>query len=320
MEHCGPIGIHELYGVRPKGVSGLLKAYTETDLPVTRTFNCFSIVPVARHIVEDLDGANAPSDASVLPVTIWELGEAAGPIFIGPLSEVAGRYRIINFTNLIFILATALAALSQNNSMFIFSRALTGMAVATNVLNPAIVGDIFPPEERGAAMSFIMFAPLLGGTIGPALSGLLSEALGWRCVLWICVVLASICQLAFFTYFRETYSVVILRRRASKVCKEMGRNSLSYTLAENSSIGDSQVSLWLSIGRPAAVLFGSGVLIAMTVFGSVVFAHIYVLSVTLPGILEDVYGLPSTAVGLVFLAHGEYRAQILKFHAANRFC
>lgn len=269
------------------------------------TFNCMSVIPVARHIVEDLDGIVPPTSASVLPVTIWELGEAAGPLLIGPLSELTGRYPMINATNVLFILATALAALSNSTALFIASRALTGMAVASNVLNPAIVGDMFAPEQRGTAMSLIMFAPLLGGTVGPAMGGFLSETLGWRCVLWVSVVLAAVCEMAFFTCFRETYSVVILRRRAARLRSEVGSSCVTHAMADDAGLEKDSNSLRSSIMRPFAVLFGSGVLASLSLFGSIVFAQIYVLSVTLPGILEEIYGLSPAAVGSAFLAHGE---------------
>lgn len=242
----------------------------------------------------------------MLLVTIWELGEAAGPLLIGPLSELTGRYPIMNVTNILFIMATILAAISKNMPLFITSRALTGMAVATNVLNPAIVGDMFPLEQRGTAISVIMFVPLLGSSVGSFLSGFITESWGWRCVIWVSVALAIFCELAFYTFFRETYSVVILRRRLARLQKEAGDKPMAYTIPEDSGLkeGGSR-GLWLSILRPAAVLFGSGVLAALGIFGAVVFAHIYVLSVTLPSILEDIYGLSPAEVGTAFLAQGK---------------
>lgn len=50
------------------------------------TFTCIGVVPVAGRIVLDLEGRESKS-SSVLLVTIWELGEAAGPLIISPLSE-----------------------------------------------------------------------------------------------------------------------------------------------------------------------------------------------------------------------------------------
>lgn len=123
-------------------------------------------MPVAGAVVKDLEGHRDKS-ASVLLVTIWELGEAAGPLFIAPLSEIFGRWPTYNAANALFVVGILISVFSQSIDLLIFSRFLTGCAVATNVLNPAIVGDMFPSENRGSAMAAMMLAPLIGGAMGP---------------------------------------------------------------------------------------------------------------------------------------------------------
>lgn len=120
---------------------------------------------MAGDVVKELVGHKDRS-ATVLFVTIWELGEATGPLFLAPLSELYGRFIVYNVANCFFIVGIVITALSQNISLLIFSRFLTGCAVATNVLNPVIIADMFPSESRGAAMSAVMLAPLIGGVLG----------------------------------------------------------------------------------------------------------------------------------------------------------
>lgn len=258
------------------------------------------MVPVANRIVHDLDGTSSKS-ASVLLVTIWELGEAAGPLVVAPLSELPflGRYAVFNVANVLLILATVLAALSRSTALFIAARALTGLAVASNVLNPAIVGDMFVPEERGSAMSAIMLAPLIGGAVGPAIAGAIAETLGWRQVLWMAVILASACELAFLTCFRETYSVAILSRRASKLRIETGNASLRTVFEAEEDQSSSR--FWNSILRPFVVFSDSGVLQAMSLFGALAFTYFYVMTTTLPDILEGIYGLSPSLTGSSFI-------------------
>lgn len=122
-------------------------------------------MPVAGDLVKELEGHKDRS-ATVLFVTIWELGEATGPLFLAPLSELYGRFIVYNVANCFFMVGIVITALSQNIQLLIFARFLTGCAVATNVLNPAIIGDMFPSETRGAAMSAVMLAPLIGGALG----------------------------------------------------------------------------------------------------------------------------------------------------------
>jgi MFS family permease len=234
----------------------------------------------------------------VLLVTIWELGEAAGPLLIAPLSEMFGRYPVINACNVLFIAATALAALSQTTGVFIAARCLTGLAVATNVLGPAIVGDIFAPEQRGTAMSLIMIAPLIGGAIGPAIAGAVSQTLGWRQVVWMSVLLAGCCEVLFLFFFRETYKVVILRRQVEKTRSSTDIDGIKTELDIHE---EATPSLLVSLLRPAEVLFSSIVLMGISLVGAVVYSYFYVMSTSLPDILEEIYGLSPAQSGGAFM-------------------
>ncbi|KAI0813998.1 MFS transporter [Xylaria sp. FL0064] len=268
----------------------------------TVTFTCISVVPIANHIVYDLDNGHASKSSSVLLVTIWELGEAAGPLLIAPLSEVFGRYPVMNGCNLLFILATALAAISQSTALFIGARALTGLSVASNVLGPAIVGDMFVSEQRGSAISFVMLAPLIGGSLGPAIGGAIAETLGWRWVLWISVCLALACEIAFFTFFSETYKVAVLRRRAARLRRETGNPKLRTVFDMEDDRKSSLHKICECAIRPAIVLSGSSVLQVLSLHGAISFSYYYVFSTTLPDILQELYNLSAAASGLAFLS------------------
>ncbi|KAI0453053.1 MFS transporter [Xylaria acuta] len=267
----------------------------------TVTFTCISVVPIANRIIYDLDDGRVSKSSSVLLVTIWELGEAAGPLLIAPLSEVFGRYPVMNGATILFILATALAAVSESAALFIFARALTGLSVASNVLGPAIVGDMFATEHRGSAISIIALAPLIGGSLGPAIGGAIAETLGWRWVLWLSVALALACEIIFFTLFRETYKVTILRRRAARLRTETGNPKLR-TIFDTNDGQSSLHKIWECAVRPAIVLSGSSVLQVVSLHGALMFSYYYVFSTTLPDILQQLYGLSAAATGLAFIA------------------
>ncbi|EJP68134.1 putative transporter [Beauveria bassiana] len=264
----------------------------------TVTFSCVSVVPVARRISRDLGGSPGDTSSEALLVTIWELGEAAGPLLIGSLSELFGRAPVLNTANVVFVLALALGALAPTLRFLTFTRVLTGAAVAINVLGPAIIGDIFVPEQRGTAMSMILFAPLLGSSIGPAFSGAAIETLSWRVIVLVSVVLAAVCYSISFVFFRETYTPAILRRRAAKL---IAANPTSDT--DKPASRHTYESLWLSIARPVTVLVSSGVLMAISAYIAVMFSHFYVAAITMPRILEDIYHLSPTATGFAFFSN-----------------
>jgi MFS family permease len=269
------------------------------------TFTCIGVVPIAGRIIFDLEGDDNKS-ASVLLVTIWELGEAAGPLLIAPLSEVYGRYPVFNICNTLLIFATLLASMSQSTSVFVFARFLSGCAVAGNVLNPSIIGDMFRPEERGSAMSIIMLAPLLGGAVGPAITGAIAETLGWRQVLWIATGLATACEIAFLTLLRETYKPRVMHRRMSRVQPDLtGITGVGVPPPQKMT-----ARIWESIKRPAKVFSGSFVLQMLSLYGAFEFSCFYVMSTSLPNILYDIYDFSPALSGVAFMTFSKSKAHV----------
>ncbi|KIW04493.1 uncharacterized protein PV09_04250 [Verruconis gallopava] len=267
----------------------------------TTTFTCVGIVPIAPHIVRDLEGRHDKS-ASVLLVTIWELGEAAGPLLIAPLSESFGRYPIYNASNILFIIGTIIVAMSRNIELLIFARFLTGLSVASNVLNPSVIGDIFQPEHRGSAISCVFLTTLLGGAIGPAVGASIAQVADWRLVVLIAAVIASACELTFLFFFRETYSVLILQKRALRQehNDSVAANKLVKTIT-GTEVEGSTNAIWQAIKRPARVFLDSFVLQIMAWYGSIGFTFFYIMSTSLPDILQDCFGLDEAQTGLSFM-------------------
>ncbi|KAJ4343415.1 hypothetical protein N0V85_009832, partial [Neurospora sp. IMI 360204] len=166
-------------------------------------------------------------------------------------------------------------------------------------------------------MSMIFVAPLVGGAVGPAIASAVAESVGWRNVVWGAAALSTICEVAFLCLFRETYKVAIIKRRVSEKSRLADRANASLlgggggrkgqhkrTYSEM-SIGSSKREAWRrlrdSVLRPFLVVFGSGLLMALSLLGSVTFSFFYVISVTLPDILEDNYGLSGAVKGLCFM-------------------
>jgi MFS family permease len=263
-----------------------------------RTFTCIGVVPIANRIVEDLDGHTSSSSSSALLVTIWELGEAGGPLLIAPLSEVIGRYPVMNGCNIAFIIWTMVAASSRSTRVFIAARMLTGLAVGTGVLTPAIIGDMFESEKRGGAMSLVMLAPLIGGAISPAISGAIAQTLGWREILYIASGIAVLCEVLFLTCFRETYKMAVLRRRVKRIQQESGEFENMKVTTKHESV----LKLWHAIQRPFTVLFGSRVLMLISLFAAVSFSYFYVICISLPQVLQDVYNFTPAQAGSAFMA------------------
>jgi MFS family permease len=154
-------------------------------------------------------------------------------------------------------------------------------------------------------MSMMIMAPILGGAIGPAIAGAITETIGWRNVLWMSVTLATTSELIFLTCLRETYSVTILSRRVASLRKETGDISLRSAIdvsndnPESGELGSKKIRD--AVLRPFVVFFDSHVLQAISLFGSVMFTYFYIMSTTLPDILSGIYGLSPALTGTSFI-------------------
>lgn len=205
----------------------------------------------------------------------------------------------MNGCNIIFIIATLLAAGSKSTHLLIAARWLTGFAVASNVLNPSIIGDIFESDQRGSAMSLISLAPLIGGAIGPAIAGAIAQTLGWRQVLLMAAGLAVIAEILFLTCFRETYKMAILHKRIARIKRESGE--FKEEAVKTKGKHDDLLKIWHALTRPFAVLFGSGVLMALSLQASISFSFFYVMSISLPSILQETYNFNPAETGAAFI-------------------
>jgi MFS family permease len=216
---------------------------------------------------------------------------------------VLGRYPVVNGCNIAFIIWTMAGAFSHSTNLFITTRMLTGLAVASNVLNPAIIGDMFESEKRGSAMSLIMLAPLIGGAIGPAISGAIAQTLGWRQVLVIASSCAFLCEVLFLTCFRETYKMAILRRRIQRIQQESGE----FENVTVTSTHENLFKLWRAITRPFVVLFGSAVLVLLALFAAVSFSYFYVMCISLPEVLQNAYNFTPAQAGSAFMSFSKLK-------------
>ena len=105
---------------------------------------------------------------------------------VGRLGDMFGRVRMYEAGFLVFILGSALCALSWNESSIIAFRLLQGVGGALVSANSgAVIADIFPPERRGRAYGFNAIGWSIGAVLGIVLGGLIVTYISWRWIFWI---------------------------------------------------------------------------------------------------------------------------------------
>lgn len=235
-------------------------------------------------------------------VSIFILGFAFGPLVAAPLSEVYGRRPVYVFGGFLFCVLIICCAVSNSLGMLIAFRFLAGCAGSVPVtLGGATVGDMFPTDRRGVAMGIWGIGPLLGPTIGPVIGGYLSEDKGWRWVFWLQAILSGTTFAFGLVFLRETYSVVILERKAKDLRKSTGNEALVSFLHDGLSVKD---HLSRAIVRPINMLIRLPMIMLLSVYMGFLFGSMYLFITNFPLVFERQYGFSSGATGLTYLGLG----------------
>ena len=108
------------------------------------------------------------SEVAVLPISLYILGFAFGPLLWAPVSEVWGRKVSIEPATFCLGLFSIGTAVSKNATSILVTRFFAGVFGSAPVSNvSAALGDIWAPRARGTAVTFYAVAVVGGPTLGP---------------------------------------------------------------------------------------------------------------------------------------------------------
>ncbi|MCB2073203.1 MAG: multidrug efflux MFS transporter [Novosphingobium sp.] len=128
----------------------------------------------------------------------------AGAIFTplsGWLATRYGRKEVMVASVAGFTLSSIACGLATNLEMLVLFRLLQGASGAAMVpLSQATLLDINPPEKHGQAMALYGMGSMLGGIIGPALGGWLTDWLSWRAVFLINIPFGALACIGMFIF------------------------------------------------------------------------------------------------------------------------
>ncbi|MCC6110029.1 MAG: MDR family MFS transporter [Denitrobacterium sp.] len=152
--------------------------------------NATFLSPALPHIMRDtgvdattvqwLTSAYSMVEAVIIPLNAFFIGRfSTRKLFIGGIAW--------------FAVASVVAALAPNFGILLLARVM--MAMATGIIMPMVftlILLIFPRESRGSAMGIVGLIISFAPAIGPSLSGVLVDGVGWRMLFVIVAVIAAI--------------------------------------------------------------------------------------------------------------------------------
>ncbi|WP_298200154.1 MFS transporter [Desulfosporosinus sp.] len=141
---------------------------------------------ISQNLDIDISRAGLLISAYMIPFGIFQ-------IVFGPLADRYGKKQVITSAMIIFTIATGLCALGTSLTSLSIFRALTGVfAAAVMPISLALIGDMFPIQERQGAIGTFMGISFLGQGLSMAIGGTIAYFLNWRGVFGVYAILAVI--------------------------------------------------------------------------------------------------------------------------------
>ncbi len=282
-------------------------------------------------------GLSAPVTDSEWVITSYLAANAIILPISGRLAARLGRRNYFLISIGVFTLSSALCGMATSLDMLIACRVVQGLAGGG--LQPSSQGvllDAFPAEKQGAAQTMFGIAALLAPVVGPTLGGYITDNYGWRWIFYLNVpvgLLALIMCSAVVTdpeYLRAARTTL---RQHPERFDTLGLCLLSVTMV-SWEIMLSKGQEWDWLGDP---FYRVQTLLALFVVGLVgliyrelriasplvnfrtladrnfractiiiffAFAVLYANTVSLPGLLQSLFGYDATTSGLVLSPAG----------------
>lgn len=241
---------------------------------------------------------NVSEEVAILPLSLYTVGLALGPLIGSPLCETLGRKLVFLITSPLFALFTLGAGFSQNLVSLNICRFFAGVFAAPAVGNAsATIIDYTAGRYRAVSMSFYYSIPQLGAVLGPLIGGFAVQSRGWRWTQW--TILFFIIAFYIPTIFtKETYKKIILQKRAKK-----------YDIP---GPPHDDLSPWdfvrhfvrTQLVRPLHMLISEPIVTLVCLYNGFLFGLLYLFVVASPWVYQHYYDFDLTAQSLSFLGLG----------------
>lgn len=155
------------------------------------------VSPILPSISQNI-GVSAARAAIV--ITAYMLPFGLFQLIFGYLADRFGKRQIITFAMIFFTVSTGLCAVAAGLTELAILRALTGVFAASVMpISLALIGDVFPMNERQTAIGTFMGISFLGQGLSMAIGGSIAYFLNWRGVFAIYSVIAVISTILLLT-------------------------------------------------------------------------------------------------------------------------
>ena len=291
-------------------------------------------------------GLSSPATDSEWVITSYLAANAIILPISGWLALHLGRRNYFLLSIATFTLASALCGMATSLVALIAFRVLQGLAGGgLQPSSQAVLLDAFPPEKQGAAMTIFGMAALLAPVVGPTLGGYITDNYGWRWIFYLNVPVGLFAL--FFCRAVVTDPEYLQAERAKSRSRPQPFDALGLCLLTVTmvcwEVVLSKGQEWDWLGDPflriQTLLLAFGVCLSGLIYRELRIANplvnlrtlldrnfrvcciiifcaygvLYANTVTLPALLQSLFGYDATTSGLVLSPAGVFAIVMLFF-------
>ena len=224
----------------------------------------------------------------------------------GKLGDIHGRKIVLQVAIVIFLIGSALCGLARSMPELIIFRAIQGIGGGGLIVTTmALIGDLIPPRERGRYQGLFGAAFSFATIVGPLLGGFFVDNLSWRWIFYInlplgAAALAVIAAVLPATRARRAHAIdypgalfLAVALSAVILFTSLGGSTYPWTspfiltligtgaaafiafIAVERRAREPILPLELFRNRTFAIATGVGLIVGLSLFGSVTYLPVY---------------------------------------------
>lgn len=144
------------------------------------------VIPVLTTVQHELHTSQA---AVTWVLTAYLLSASIATPILGRVGDMFGKERVFVATLVALAIGSLMAALAPSIGVMIVARVIQGLAGGMLPVAFGIIRDEFPEEKVTVAVGMIAALTAVGAGLGIVLAGPIVDALGWRWLFWLPLLL-----------------------------------------------------------------------------------------------------------------------------------
>ena len=235
-----------------------------------------------------------------LGLTVFVIGLGCGPMLLSPLSELYGRRHVYLVSYALFTIWLIPCALARNIETMLVSRFLSGLTGSAFLsVAGGTIADMFNKEELGAPMMLFTLAPFSGPATGPVWGGVVVSFVNWRWIFYVMIIWSAIQWFALIFLVPETYTPVLLRRKAIAVRQATG--DVGYSSIYDGPPVSVAKAILRNCSRPFNLLYHEMICLSLCILSALLLGVLYLFFGAFPIIFGTNYRFNTWNSGLAFL-------------------